>query len=113
MSRRRAQAAEVHPIERPAERPVDAVDALLLRARKLRARGETRKALVTLRQAANLDEWRARSWARLGAFAAEIGHRDEAVRAFEQARWLNARLGFERRADVCARLAAAAGREAA
>jgi Tfp pilus assembly protein PilF len=111
MSRRRR---EKQPKEtRPVEQPLDAVEALLLRARKLRHRGETRKALVTLRQACNVDEWRARSWAILGAFSAELDQHDEARRAFERARWLNARAGFAKRAAMCAALANGSTRRAA
>jgi Tfp pilus assembly protein PilF len=93
--------------------PLDAIDAMLARARKLRQKGEERRAFVTLRQAVNLDETRARSWVLFGAMATELGLDDQAARAFEQARWINAQLGFDGRASVCERLAESAMRDAA
>jgi Flp pilus assembly protein TadD len=107
MSRKRIRQGASAPREEP-ERPafeLDAVEQLLHRARRLRRKGESRRAVVLLRQACNLDEWRARSWTLLGWHLSELGRRDEALRALQQARWLRTRSGDKARADVTARLA--------
>jgi len=84
--------------------PSDPVEARIVRARKLRAKGDRRRALVLLREACAYDAWRARPHAILGALCVELGLREEAARAFKQASWLQARAGAERRAEVTARL---------
>lgn len=84
----------------------DPVEALVVRARKLRQKGDQRRALLMLREACHLDEWRARTWTLLGAFLGELGQRGEAVTALHRARWLRARAGEKARAAVTARLAA-------
>ncbi len=66
MSRKRRDKS-MKPSRALADVELDAIEAMLLRARKLRQKGEERRALVTLRHAVNLDETRARSWALLGA----------------------------------------------
>lgn len=78
----------------------DPVEALVQRARKSRLRGDQRKALVLLREACAIDEWRARTWAILGAFLMELGRSGEAVLALRQARWLRVREGDRARAAV-------------
>jgi Flp pilus assembly protein TadD len=90
-----------------AEEPIlDPIESLVAQARKLRKRGDRRRALVTLREAANRDEWRARTWTLLGALLEDMGHRAEAAEAFHRARWLRARAGDKARAAVNERLAA-------
>jgi Flp pilus assembly protein TadD len=89
------------------------VEILVTRARRLRRRGDARGALVLLRQACALDEWRARTFTLLGAQLAREGRRDEAGRALNQARWLRARAGDKARAAVTARLAEELARRAA
>jgi len=84
----------------------DPVEILIGRARKLRQKRDLRRAVVMLREACNLDEWRARSWTLLGALLGEMGQRTEAVQAFHKARWLRARAGEKARAAVTAALAA-------
>ena len=84
----------------------DPVEALISRARKLRAKGDTHRPLVLLRQACALDEWRARSFTLLGVYLGREGMIDEALRAFKQARWLRTRAGDRARAAVTDRLAA-------
>jgi Flp pilus assembly protein TadD len=107
MSRKRdRQQSRTHTPPAVCVLPADPVESLLLRARKLRARGDDRRALVLLRQACALDEWRARSFTLLAALLAELGRRDEAARAFNQARWLRTRAGDLPRARVTERLAA-------
>jgi len=86
--------------------PEDAVEVLIARARKSRARGDARRALVILREACALDEWRARTWTIMGALLAELGRSEEAERAFRQARWLRLRAGERARAAVLDRLIA-------
>ncbi len=83
----------------------DPIEALIARSRRERARGDTRRAVVLLRQACALDEWRARTWTLLGATLARAGANDEAWRALNQARWLRVRAGEKARAAVTARLA--------
>jgi Flp pilus assembly protein TadD len=85
--------------------PADPVETLIARSRKARAKGDARRAVVLLRQACALDEWRARSWTILGAFLASLGAREEAGQALNQARWLRARAGEGARAAVTVRLA--------
>lgn len=83
----------------------DPIELLVIRARKLRQKGDLRRALVTLREAANRDEWSARTWTLLGALLADMGHHAEARDAFHRARWLRARAGDNARAAVTERLA--------
>jgi Flp pilus assembly protein TadD len=116
MSRRRiaarkerlGQAAGVasHAPVPPASSALDAVETLIARSRRVRAKGDGRRALVLLRQACALDEWRARPWTLLGALLASTGAVEEAGRALNHARWLRARAGETGRAAVTERLAA-------
>ena len=110
MGRRRAEARRQKLAEGSSARLVvtidDPVETLIARSRKARAKGDGRRALVLLRQACALDEWRARSWTLLGALAAREGAGEEAARALNQARWLRARAGDAPRAAATERLAA-------
>jgi Flp pilus assembly protein TadD len=83
----------------------DPIEALIGRSRKARAKGDARRALVLLRQACALDEWRARPWALLGAALARAGAEAEAHQALAHARWLRARAGETARALATARVA--------
>ncbi len=112
MSRRRIEARKQKLAERSSapsasvpSAPADPIETLIARSRRERARGDTRRAVVLLRQACALDEWRARTWTLLGATLARTGANDEARQALNQARWLRARAGEKARADVTARLA--------
>lgn len=111
MGRRRAEvrkeqiAMRSGAIALPEVKVTDPIELLVIRARKLRQKGDRRRALVTLRDAANQDEWGARTWTLLGALLAEMGQRAQAADAFERARWLRARAGDKARALVTARLA--------
>jgi Tfp pilus assembly protein PilF len=112
MGRRRAAARKWQlelrcgGVTQPEEPILDPIEMLVARARKLRQQGDHRRALVTLREAANRDEWRARTWTLLGALLGDMGHHAEAVEAFRRARWLRARAGDTARAAVTERLAA-------
>lgn len=86
--------------------PVDPIDALVERARRLWARGEIHRALSLLREACHQDEWRARTWTIFAARLAEVGQREEAAQAFNRARWLRRREGDGARVTVIERLAA-------
>jgi Flp pilus assembly protein TadD len=86
--------------------PGDPVEVLIARARKSRARGDVRRGLVLLREACALDEWRARTWTILGTRLVELGHTDEAMQAFKQARWLRLRAGERARVHAMDRLIA-------
>ena len=88
--------------------PIDSVEQLVARARRLWTRGETRRALSLLREACSEDEWRARTWTILAARLTQAGLRDEAAQAFTRARWLRKRAGDGARAAVTERLAALA-----
>ncbi len=113
MSRRGVMARKERLAERAlgrifeASEPADPIEQMIRRARKMRARGEMRGAVVLLRRACNEDTERARTWTLLGARLAEVGQYGEAVKAFNQARWLRVRAGERARAEVTARLAAA------
>jgi Flp pilus assembly protein TadD len=106
MGSRRAEARRRTLLHGPSAVPVadDPVEALVVRSRKLRERGETRKALVLLRQACALDERRPRVWTLLGVHLARQGFGEDAVRALRQAGWLHARAGEKARAAVTRRL---------
>lgn len=94
-------------IARPLVAPSDdAVEQLIARARKLRSRGDQRRALLTLREACALDEWRARSFALLGAWLIEGRQSVEAAQALRHACWLRGRAGELGRARATASLLA-------
>lgn len=100
-ARRRAiEASAISPA------PLDAVEQLVARARRLWTRGELHRALTVLREACNEDEWRARTWTIFAARLAAAGQRDEAAQAFTRACWLRKRAGDGARAAVIERLAA-------
>ncbi len=86
--------------------PLDPVDAIVERARRLWARGEIHRALSLLREACHQDEWRARTWTIFAVRLAEVGQREEAAQAFHRARWLRRREGDGARVTVIERLAA-------
>jgi hypothetical protein len=62
--------------------------SLLDKARRLRARGELRKALVALREACLRDESDAALWTLYGALSARHGRDHDARRALRHALWL-------------------------
>jgi hypothetical protein len=63
-------------------------DDLVLRARRCRRKGETRKLLIALREACLRDENAAWLWAFQGAMLAEAGRTEEALGALRHALWL-------------------------
>jgi len=63
-------------------------ETLVARARKMRGRGEGRKALVALREACLLDERCAWVWTLYGALLAREGRSGEAQQAYRHALWL-------------------------
>ncbi len=71
-----------------ARTPDEAQDALVTKARRLRAKGETRKAIVAFREACMRDESAAALWTMYGALLAKIGNESEARRALKHAIWL-------------------------
>lgn len=87
--------------------PIDHVELLVARARRLWTRGELHRALMLLREACNEDEWRARTWTIYAARLVEAGQREEAGRAFTRARWLRKREGDGARVAIIERLARA------
>jgi Flp pilus assembly protein TadD len=68
-------------------------DALRARVRKLLRKGETRKAVVALREACLRDEGSASLWTIYGAVLVEAGRSDEARQAFRHAIWLRRSAG--------------------
>lgn len=85
--------------------PIDPIEVLVERARRLWAHGAHHRALTLLRDACNQDEWRARTWTIFAARLVEEGQRAEATQAFHRARWLRKRAGDGARAAVTERLA--------
>ncbi len=89
------------PLCRIASIPVEAgatdpVEKLVESARRLRRRGEMRKAHQALRQACSTDEWNARNFALLGAWLLETREVHEARERLRHARWLRGREGKTR-----------------
>ncbi|HEU4412615.1 MAG TPA: hypothetical protein VFS43_45650 [Polyangiaceae bacterium] len=71
--------------------------SLVERARRLRRRGELRKALVALREACLVDEYDAATWTLYGALLVHEGRVDDGRQALKHAVWLRRRLGDEAR----------------
>jgi Flp pilus assembly protein TadD len=80
------------------ESPDTAQQVLIVRARRFRAKGETRKALVAIREACLRDDTNAAIWTSYGALLARAARRDDAVVAFSHALWLRRRSHDEARA---------------
>lgn len=78
----------------------DTPQILADRARRHRRRGESRRALVVLREACLRDEESASLWTLYGAWLAEDGKNDEARRAFRHALWLRTSSGEREKARV-------------
>ena len=76
----------------------DAEELLVAKARRLRARGELRKAAVALREACMRDESAAALWTLWGVLEAKIGRDAEARRALKHAVWLRRTAGDAKRA---------------
>lgn len=70
----------------------------MTRAKRLRRRGEERKALQALREACTLDEWRSRPFALLGSWLLTAGLEEEGRQKLQHARWLCSRAGDDGRA---------------
>ncbi len=91
----------------------DEAETLIGRARRLRGRGEERRALALLRQACMLDEWRSRPFALLGAWLIRAGQHREAGERLRHAQWLLVRKGEPKRARALDALRASAESRAA
>lgn len=63
-------------------------DSLMGRVRRLRRRGELKKAATVLREACLVDEHSAPLWTMYGAMLAKLGRRDDAAQALRHALWL-------------------------
>ena len=85
------------------------VDALKDRARRLRRKGELRRALVVLRDACMREEHDAALWTLYGALSIEAGRDDDGVKALRHAIWLRHRSGDERRVGTTQALLGRAG----
>ena len=84
-------------------------ETLIAQARRLRRKGELKKATTALRQACLLDEERAPIWTLYAALLAGLGKREEAGAAFRHALWLRHRAGDVARERSTANLAASLG----
>lgn len=85
----------------PAALPVlSREERLLARARRARRRGQHRRAMMALREAACLSADDARIWTLYAAQCLRAGRRDEAVQALRQAAWLRQRARDAGRARV-------------
>lgn len=106
MSRKRVQRQHLMASAEVPPRPTDddPIEALIRRAKRLLRKGEIRAALVMLRRACSMDDWRARSFTLLGALLRDAGRIDDAERAFLHARWLRQRAGEVSRAKVTMQL---------
>jgi hypothetical protein len=69
------------------------VEPLVVRARRMRRRGETRKMLVALREACLCDETCASLWTLYGAMLARAGRTEDARRVLSHALWLRRTAG--------------------
>jgi uncharacterized protein HemY len=96
MSRRRSHVA------RPA---LVGVDPLVLRARRLRRRGEYRKAAIAMRELV-FREPSAGRWVQLGHLLALAGRAEQAIDAYKQGQWLHRRGGHPRKAAIVASIIA-------
>ncbi len=82
----------------------DRLSTLENRARKLRNKGESRKALVLLREICLSDEQSARRWCIFGAFLSGEGRTEEAYKALKHALWLRRSAGDQPRVRSTQRL---------
>lgn len=80
--------------------PRDRADELTDRARRMRRRGESRRALVALREACLLDETSAVRWMLYAYELQRGGKLDEAEQAMKQSLYRREQAGDERRAAV-------------
>jgi len=92
----------------PAGDALDALDALLRQAARQRRRGDFRRAMQLLKQAAFEESDNAGIWTRYALACMSTGKRDDANKAFAQAIWLQERAGRDRGAEVTRELAALA-----
>jgi|RhiMethySRZTD1v2_1073278.scaffolds.fasta_scaffold86521_5 Flp pilus assembly protein TadD len=92
--------------EEAADVPLPAAPQALLvqRARRLRRRGETRRAMLILREACHTFENCARLWTLYAVECTRLGRRDDAVEALERAIWLRDRNRDAARARVTRQL---------
>lgn len=74
------------------------------RARRMRRRGEHRRAMITLREAVCRQNEDARLWTLYGAQCMRVGKTQDAERAFTQALWLRQQGRDQARARVTRRI---------
>lgn len=81
--------------------PAESYEALLCRrAWKYRRRGDQRRSMLALRDAAHRNESEARLWALYGAQCMRAGYVDAAKKALRHAIWLRERCHEPRKAEV-------------
>jgi Flp pilus assembly protein TadD len=89
-------------------------EAQLRRAWRHRRKGDERRAMVMLREAAHENEHDARLWVMYGVQCARIGRPNDARRALQHAAWVRERNGEHAKANVTrAIMADLVGNEAA
>ena len=76
---------------------------LMVRAHRLRRRGDHRRAALTMREACGLDHLSAAHWMMYGNYLAHLGRRDDAEHAMKQALYLRERSGEKAKANVIRR----------
>lgn len=89
-----------HRRHQPPVETLDASAALCRRARRFARRGDDRRAMMTLREAALGDEGDARLWTLYGAQCLRMGRLDAARQALGHAAWLRDRQNEPRKAQV-------------
>lgn len=92
----------LHQLHSPQQR----ADMLARRARRLRQKGELRRAAAALREACALAEGDAARWMMLGDLHVRLGKRRDAEQAMKQALYLREQGGERRKAQVIRRLLA-------
>jgi cytochrome c-type biogenesis protein CcmH/NrfG len=92
------------PASQPAHEPQQRADILARRARRLRQKGELRRAAIALREACALFEGNAARWMMLGHLHVRLGNQRDAERAMKQALYLREQGGERRKAQVIRRL---------
>lgn len=88
----------------------DPVHTALVKARRARKKGQTRREVNALRQACALAEFNAELWTLLAVACLRMERVEEGLEALRHALWLRQRAGDERKALVTRRLLASASK---
>jgi Tfp pilus assembly protein PilF len=85
---------------RSSDWPESVTDVMLRRALRFRRRGEDRRAMLMLREAAYRAPSEAKLWMHYAVACLRLGRRDEAAQALKQAVWIRKRANDEPRLRV-------------